>query len=194
MPKPPRTALTDDALRKVSGGSKTIQGGTGHDSLHGSSGDDAIHGGAGNDTIFDFGGHDAIHGGAGNDFIRSFGGDDQVTPDSGNDTVYLGEGHDLLLGGGGGHDIIYGEGGDDTYWWMPGNQSTHFDGGPGKDTLAVFYPWFDTSKGEFKLECETPGRKVDGYYVFDAPASGTITYAGETLTFTGLERIVFRSM
>lgn len=189
MRKPP-PALSEDVLRDVTGGTLPRSG---DNLVHGTSGDDFINAGAGNDTIFDFGGNDVIYGGAGDDFIRSFGGDDQVVPGSGNDTVYLGEGHDTLIGGGGGHDVIYGEGGDDGLHWLPGNQSTHFDAGAGNDTLVIHSFYFDRTKGDFVLHCETPGRLVDGHYVFDAPASGTITFGGETLTFTGLERLTFRS-
>ena len=55
------------------------QGGTGNDSIEGSSLNDFIRGGAGNDTINAFGGNDLIRGGAGSDLIQG---------NTGSDTIY----------------------------------------------------------------------------------------------------------
>lgn len=53
-------------------------GGTGADTIYGSTGDDFIRGGAGNDVIFAFGGGDVVRGGQGSDTIALGAGDDSL--------------------------------------------------------------------------------------------------------------------
>lgn len=75
-------------------------GGSGGDTIHGSSNNDCIYGLGGDDTLFGEAGNDKIYGGYGNDTL--FGG-------SGNDCLYGEVGADYLDGGSGHDDCFTGE-------------------------------------------------------------------------------------
>ena len=108
----------------------------------GSTDRDTIHGGAGNDFINGNAGADVLYGGSGNDTI--FGGQNEGAWTAGKtriNTIHLREGQDLLVGGDGddflngnmGTDVLYGGDGDD---WMRGGQDRdELLGGFGNDTL-----------------------------------------------------------
>jgi Ca2+-binding RTX toxin-like protein len=102
----------------------TVNGGSGNDSLVGTTGNDLIKGYAGNDTLNAYGGNDSVYGGDGADSVNAGFGDDWVYGGTGNDT----------LDGGGGYDQIYGEAGNDL---MIGDNFTYDDfyGGTGDDTI-----------------------------------------------------------
>ncbi|MEV4345030.1 calcium-binding protein [Actinoplanes sp. NPDC049596] len=72
-------------------------GGTGNDTIRGSSSGDVIHGGSGADTAYGNGGPDALHGEAGNDAL--YGG-------AGNDRLFGGPGKDKLRGGPGKNHVV----------------------------------------------------------------------------------------
>jgi hypothetical protein len=120
---------------------ENLTGGSGDDSLTGSSvinvlsggdGSDTIDGGAGNDTVTGGTGDDTIAGGLGNDTVTGGTGDDTIAGGLGNDTVTGGIGDDTLDGGAG-NDTANGETGDDTIAGDLGNDTV--TGGTGDDTL-----------------------------------------------------------
>ncbi|MEU6992080.1 calcium-binding protein [Streptomyces sp. NPDC046465] len=81
----------NDTLRSVPGGeARTLTGGDGNDSVHGSSdaekilggrGNDKLYGGAGDDSLYGNSGDDLLHGGAGNDTLSGGPGTDKVYQD-----------------------------------------------------------------------------------------------------------------
>jgi Ca2+-binding RTX toxin-like protein len=107
----------------------TVTGGSGNDTLAGSTSADNISGGAGNDVIAGLNGNDTLAGGTGNDSITSGTGNDVVTGGDGNDTIV----------GAGGTDNMDGGAGDDTFVFDTiadiGTTDT-IVGGDGNDTLS----------------------------------------------------------
>ena len=98
-------------------------GGSGNDSIVGTSGDDYLLGHGGNDSLVGLAGDDTLDGGAGNDYLRHDLGDDLVYGREGDDYLGGGEGNDTLLGGPGDDDLTGGHGDD------------YLDGGPGDDWM-----------------------------------------------------------
>lgn len=90
-----------------------IDGGTGNDTITGSTGGDTISGGDGDDLIDGAEGDDSIFGGDGDDDLDGGAGDDTVAGNFGVDVI-LGSAGDDLLDGGFGNDVIFGGDGDDT--------------------------------------------------------------------------------
>lgn len=91
-----------DTLTGMAGGSNTIYGLGGNDTLNGKELDDALDGGAGNDTLNGLGGSDTLTGGLGNDTLNG------------------GDGNDILVGGAG-MDTLNGGAGVDTYRFFKGD-------------------------------------------------------------------------
>ncbi len=97
-----------------------IYGGSGNDTLTGTSSGDFIHGWKGNDRI---------NGGAGDDLLVGGDGDDILNGEAGNDSLYGGDGNDQLYGGAGsnyfeggrGNDSLYGSTSNDTYMFYRGD-------------------------------------------------------------------------
>lgn len=81
------------------------------ETLSGTDQDDTIFGRGGNDRIYGYGGNDTLYGNAGNDVLDG-------GSDSGNDS-----------------DSIKGGNGDDVIVARTGSGNSHFNGGPGNDTL-----------------------------------------------------------
>ncbi len=100
-----------------------INGGTGDDSLPGTSGADIINGFAGNDTLEGYGGDDSLNGGDGRDSLVGGDGNDTLNGGNNADTLHGGAGDDSILGGAG-NDSVRADEGDD---WI--------DGGDGNDTI-----------------------------------------------------------
>jgi Ca2+-binding RTX toxin-like protein len=96
----------DDSI-VVGNFASTIVGGAGNDTLTGGTAKDNIQGGDGIDTISDGGGNDTISGGAGNDSITISGTSVNVDAGDGNDTVNA----DATLSSG---DVVNGGAGNDT--------------------------------------------------------------------------------
>lgn len=138
----------------------TLNGGTGHDTLFGSSGSERLNGGLGNDRLDGRAGADTMRGDAGNDsFVvdnpgdrvieARYGGVDRVTSSvsfslAGQfvETLVLtgtaaingtGNGLDNILTGNAGRNVLRGLGGDDTLRGGVGNDT--LSGGPGEDLL-----------------------------------------------------------
>ncbi|WP_429931468.1 beta strand repeat-containing protein [Agrobacterium vitis] len=107
-------------------GNDTITGTSGYDSLYGGLGDDTINGGADYDTLSGDEGNDVISGEDGSDFMMGGSGNDSLSGDAGDDNLYGEDGNDSLFGSAGdddlngeaGADILNGGDGTDTvnYW------------------------------------------------------------------------------
>jgi hypothetical protein len=95
-----------------------LDGGTGNDSIIGGGGDDAIDGGTGNDSIIGGSGNDAVDGGIGNDSLVGGVGDDVIDGGTGNDTISGEIGNDTLDGESG-LDQVDGGAGTNTCFWEP---------------------------------------------------------------------------
>jgi serralysin len=137
-------AATADAGNGAYG---SIYGGTGDDSLKGTT-QDILYGQDGNDHLaaaaVEFGGAGAdvltgtsaypneLHGGSGNDNVTAYDSDDTLWGDSGSDVLHSGGGIDRLTGGNG-DDRLYGGLHADILWGDAGNDSLH--GGDAGDTL-----------------------------------------------------------
>lgn len=111
------------------GGSDTLQGSIGSDTIYGyaegtdpdlETGNDTIYGGNGRDTIYGGGGNDTLYGGNLNDTLYGGAGDDHLYGDGDNDILDGGEGNDTL--------------------WIGGNSTgiDTFRGGAGSDTVRLF--------------------------------------------------------
>ena len=119
-----------------------IKGGSGDDTLTGTSGRDYIRGGDGDDVIFGLGGKDKLWGGDGNDTIDGGSVDDKIWGGSGNDLLIGGAGRDKIWGGSGddtidggsGSDWLGGGSGDDVILGRDGNDD--ISGGSGDDTIS----------------------------------------------------------
>jgi Ca2+-binding RTX toxin-like protein len=129
-----------------------IEGGTGNDTIYGSSLSDTLFGGEGNDVIRaahigndnSFGYSDVMSGGAGDDtLLGSLAGNDTLGGDGGNDLIFGGSGNNVIFGGnyisaGFGNDTISSTGSlssdnpNDLYN-LPG-----VDGGAGDDLINLF--------------------------------------------------------
>jgi hypothetical protein len=120
-----------------------VTGGSGDDTIYGSSGNDTLTSGAGRNRLFGGDGKDRINGSGGRDFLYGEGGDDRVYGQGGNDyidgggnvdRVYGGDGDDSLLGGSS-NDRIYAGAGNDTLIGGKGNDQ--LDGEAGTDLVLA---------------------------------------------------------
>jgi serralysin len=83
-------------------GTLTVNGGSGSDTITGSTGSEYLNGGSGNDSIHGNEGDDVIHGDGDHDYIWGGAGDDDLYGDTGNDLIDGGPGaYDFLHGGAG---------------------------------------------------------------------------------------------
>ncbi len=147
------------------GGNNTINGKGGNDTICTGSGNDKIDGGAGDDTI------DA---GGGNNTVDGSGGNDQITTGAGNDKIDGGAGDDTIDGGGG-NNTVNGSGGNDKITTGAGNDK--IDGGAGDDTIDAGggNNTVDGSGGNDKITTGPGNDKIDGGAGFDTckPGGGT---------------------
>lgn len=192
--------LQEEALSEVSG-AEILTGNDGVQKWGGSDGNDIIDVRGCNDFLSLGGGNDAGYGGAGNDMMSGDSGDDLLRGGTGHDwlqgkadhaQLYADEGNDTLDGGKG-EDFAQGGAGDDTYRWHPihdGNDT--FYGAAGSNTILLTHPGAFEQFGsalEIRIDQGMDGRWENGALVFDHPVSGTLTFNGTTLTFTGVQRI-----
>jgi Ca2+-binding RTX toxin-like protein len=96
-------------------GNDSIEGTTGDDEIYGFEGKDTIQGGKGKDTIYGSEGSDDLKGGEDNDTLYGGVGDDTLIGESGNDELWGDDGNDVLNGGAG-IDKLYGGEGNDTFY------------------------------------------------------------------------------
>ncbi len=120
---------------------ESVLGGSGNDTINGSTIANWLNGGAGNDLIFAHDGDDLVYGGIGNDQLNGMGdtdflyggsGDDKLWGEAAADWLYGGAGNDAVNGGLG-DDRLFGESGNDRMWGMQGDDSMH--GGGGNDRM-----------------------------------------------------------
>jgi len=178
------TAITGNLFQGRDIDGLTVAGTAGADNLVGSWSDDLLVGADGNDVLFGAEGADTLSGGSGNDVLH--GGD-------GND-VFL----DAL-----GADTMYGGLGADTLKWVPwyGNNDTFFhDTDPrlpddeANDTIEIPMEFKDAIAS---TSFDRNWGVVDGHPALLLPSDGQLVHVltmnnGATLTFSGVERIVFR--
>jgi Ca2+-binding RTX toxin-like protein len=88
----------------------------------GTGGDDTLHGGWGADTLDGLAGNDSLYGRTGNDLYRGGDGDDRMIDDEG--------GSDRFQGGNGNDFALI------DHWVGAANETAHFDGGAGHDTIS----------------------------------------------------------
>jgi Ca2+-binding RTX toxin-like protein len=168
------------------GGSELLDSGGGADSINAGAGDDDAVGGAGADTIF---------GGAGNDFLAGREDDDSLVGGHGNDVMFGDDGADTLVGAAG-VDQMHGGRGDDVYIWSKGDGSDEIRDHTGVDTLQLL----DTglTKEQFQAALWFSGGGIenfadrfsaDGRSVNVEGLSGHITINGETIRFSGIDKI-----
>ncbi len=86
--------------------SYTVQGGSGNDTLSGTSGADVFYGEAGDDTLTGNSGDDTLYGGTGNDSLSGKNNNDTLVGGAGDDYLDGGSGNDLYIYHSG-HDTIY---------------------------------------------------------------------------------------
>lgn len=113
-------------------GDDSVQGSTQIDSMLGGDGDDTFIGSSGNDTIFGEGGNDSIDGGAGADSLEGSAGTDSIVGGPQSDIILGGGDADTLRGSGGLDTLVCGDGSDSAYGDTDADQ---FSGGTGDDQL-----------------------------------------------------------
>jgi Ca2+-binding RTX toxin-like protein len=123
------TGSTDRDVLRGGSGNDTANGGVGNDYLYGETGNDKVSGGAGNDRIYGDSGNDQIHGDAGRDLIRDGSGNDRIFGDAGNDVLYDNKGKDQY----------YGSAGDDVLQAGDGKDADRYSGGAGTDTVDYLH-------------------------------------------------------
>ncbi len=131
-------------------GITSLTGGTGNDTLAGSSTADELDGFAGDDRLLGRGGADRLVGDVGTDTLYGGSGGDLLLGQDGADRLYGGDGDDVLRGderngpagndtldGGNGDDDLFGYAGNDTFTeGIAANGSDLLVGGSGTDTAS----------------------------------------------------------
>lgn len=158
----------------------------------GGRGDDrpvSIAGGEGNDTIFATGADDTLAGGGGHDMLFGGSGDDRLTGDEGNDVLIAGFGSDVAEGGAG----------DDRVHWSPltpdGAEATPSHdiatGGEGNDLLVLDHVEISLEEviAALVLDPGSAAPVIEGNTILLAGVSGTLTINGNSLSFSGFERL-----
>lgn len=174
--------LDPTALDAVTGGTVHV-GNSGAERIVGSNGADLLLGNGGDDAIAGGGGNDQIDGGMGRDVLQGDAGDDRLSGGTGDRAG----------------DVAFGGDGNDSYTWSPGDGNDNFRGMAGQDTLSLPTMSLGQLQGALHLTNNGLSMQVSGNSVSFTDASGrpasfggTITYGGETLTFTEVERIQIR--
>ena len=152
-----------------------VHGGSGDDTLTGSSAANILAGGAGNDTISGGGGSDGLNGGPGNDVLNGDGGNDGLNGGPGND-VLNGDGGDDRLNGADGDDTV--NGGDNNDWLVGGAGIDRLNGGTGNDRLLSA----DTSADVLDGGDGTDGAMIDSLDVVVLNVEMTRTQAPRATT------------
>ncbi len=165
-----------------------------------------IDGGSGSDTIVGWNGADSISGGSGDDYISGGSEDDTVYGGDGNDTIDVGAGNDLAFGDAGNDLLIdpsvgnrastlHGGTGDDTIVMGIGNVAAEYYGDDDADT---FVSGTDLSRstiegGEGGVDFDTidlSGLSGPATVTYTGDEAGTITDGIDTITFSGIEKVI----
>lgn len=109
-----QTATGGDATGDSISGFESAQGGSGDDTITGSSADNDLYGGGGTDTLNGGRGADDVYGEDGTDYLNGNGGADRLYGGDGDDVLYYGGGVDSMNGG---------EGAETQGDWCQGNSS-----------------------------------------------------------------------
>jgi serralysin len=131
-------------------------GGSGADSLNGTSGLDLLFGGKGSDVLNGQGGNDVLVGGDGAD---------KLDGGAGNDVLFGGAGNDQLRGGAG-NDALFGGAGSNQLWGGAGADSFHF--GCNAGTATTIYD-FNVTEDKIVLD---DGARIVGSKVQDVDRDG----------------------
>ncbi len=147
----------------------TLTGTAAAEAMDGRQGNDTIRSLAGNDTVSGGDGNDRIDAGLGNDVVRGGDGDDRILGGAGADRLFGDAGNDLLDGGAA-RDRLTGGAGGDTFVF--GNGDTVLD--------------FNASQGDQIAFNAALGIDLANITVTVGATATTITYAGQTMTLTGV--------
>jgi Ca2+-binding RTX toxin-like protein len=130
------TKFTIQLTGTIGGGTRTVHGDAGDNTIGGGVATDILYGHGGNDRLSGGGGFDTLYGGTENDWLRGEDGNDTLYGESGNDIL---EGHlgDDFLDVGSGANSAYGGDGDDILVSGSGDDFMH--GGAGFDTVDYRY-------------------------------------------------------
>ncbi len=155
-----------------------LPGETGDDDIiEAAGGDDLIYAGNGNDEVYGGTGNDTVHASTGDDLVYGEIGNDVLLGEIGNDTLHGGDGDDTLIGGVG-SDSLTGGAGSDVFTVTPSAL------GIGNDTIVGG----ETGSNFDTIELSALTAPVT--ITFNGDKSGTITYEGETITFSEIERLI----
>ncbi|QEH35607.1 Bifunctional hemolysin/adenylate cyclase precursor [Aquisphaera giovannonii] len=122
----------NDSLTAGGAWPATLLGGAGNDQLSAGTGPAYIDGGTDHDVLIGGPGNDTLLGNTGNDVLEGGGGADRLEGGDGNDSLFGGDGNDTLVGGIG-DDSLSGDGNNDS---LTGDGNDSLDGGDGDDTLT----------------------------------------------------------
>lgn len=145
----------------------TIYGGSGDNTVNGTSDPDSLYGGSGNDTVYGGSGEDLIFGGTGDDSIDGGNGADTQYGGSGDDTIDISNNADTAFGGDDADTIIS----------SGSNFSKTVFGGEGGDDRDLL-TWEGTTSS---------GDNVD--VTFSSTEAGTASIRGQTVTFSQIEQL-----
>jgi Ca2+-binding RTX toxin-like protein len=131
---------------------------------------------------------DSQIGGHRDDLIVTGDGEDVLFGRAGDDTLQGGDGHDTLIGGTGA-DSLDGGHGDDVIRWHPGEGDDTVSGGEGHDTLVLedAFGSYDDLIRAMTVSGGSP--MVEGGMLNVRGLTGTISIQGQTISFSGLEKI-----
>jgi Ca2+-binding RTX toxin-like protein len=118
-------------------GADVINGGPAFDDINGNQGADTLHGGAGDDWVVGGKDNDVQFGDAGDDIVWGNLGNDTLDGGAGNDQVRGGQGDDSISGGDG-NDFISGDRGNDTETGGAGADTFHGSQDAGIDRVLDF--------------------------------------------------------
>lgn len=161
-------------------------GGTGNQTLTGTSGADTLTGGVGNDTLSGLGGNDSLTGGDGNDNITGSSGVDTISGGNGNDTINGGTGLDTMTGGAGADVFVFANGDGGSV--EPHDTITDFVVGTDKIQLPSGYSFIDSEAdgANFYVEYSVAGENstnwihLEGVGTLSAAQIAALTNPGGT--------------
>lgn len=196
-----KVPLDERALDAVSGGI------SGSGTVRGTGNMDFISGMATNDTILAGDGNDIAQAGDGNDNVAGQGGNDNLDGGAGRDTILGGDGNDAASGGAGsdimvggrGADYLDGGEGSDQFHWRPGEGNDTIVGGGSTnpalntDTDVLIIEdqslTLDQLMRGFTLDAGSATPRIENGMINLTGVKGTLTIGGETIRFSGLERL-----
>jgi Ca2+-binding RTX toxin-like protein len=170
-----KAPLGETALSAVTGGNRDGMrgsGGPGDDTLVGNEAGNFLTGGGGHDWLVGKEGSDIMAGGEGDDILQGGVGDD-------------------TLAGGAGADEVRGYDGNDVILWSPGEGNDTLLGEAGTDTLRIDGTGLDLQAilGLIQPDAGSAAPRFENGVLDVTGVTGTITIGGQTVQFSGFERI-----